>query len=157
MIQYNTMYYYTDITWIPGVYSDYMTGNNDRVLTRIYTDYFLVWDQSNSLIYTWELTECNDVTDQSLCDQYIVTSGRYTQCKEPRILTMPPPRSVLWSHFQLQDGKLWNQLTFFIIWCLVFLLYLWTFLNNLLSIWLNFSSLFNVFFGVFIQYIAHYL
>ena len=69
-------------------------------------DYFLVRDQSNSLTYSWELTECNNITDQSFCDQYIVTSGRYKQCKEPLTQTMPPPRSVLWSHFRLEDGKL---------------------------------------------------
>ena len=113
MIQYNTMYYYTDMTWIPGEYSDCMTGNYDRVLTRIYTDYLMVRDQSNCLTYIWELTECNDITNQSFCDQYIVTSGRDTYNKEPLTMTMPPLCSVLWSYFHLQDGKLWKQLTFF--------------------------------------------
>ena len=113
MIQYNTMYYYTDIPWIPGVYSDCLTGKYNRVLSRIYMDWFLVKDQSNSLIYIWELTECNDITDQSFCDQYIVTLGQYTHSKETLTVTMPPPCSVLWSYFHLQDGKLWKQLTFF--------------------------------------------
>ena len=118
------MYYYTDITWIHYEYSDCMTGKNDRVLSRIYMDYFLVRDQSNSLTYSWELTECNNITDQSFCDQYIVTSGRYNQCKKPLTQAMPPPRSVLWSHFRLVDGKLWKQLTFFILWCLRFFLFM---------------------------------
>ena len=114
MIQYNTMYYYTDIPWIPGEYSDCMTGNYDRVLSRIYMDWFLVKDQSNSLIYIWELTECNDFTDQSFYDQYIVTSGRNTHSLGPLTSTMPPPSSVFWSHFQFQDGKMLKQLIFYI-------------------------------------------
>ena len=93
----------------------FLTSNYDRVLSRIYMDWFLVKDQSNSLIYIWELTECNDFTDQSFCDQYIVTSGRNTHSLGPLTSTMPPPRCVFWSYFQFQDGKMLKQLIFYIL------------------------------------------
>ena len=83
-----------------------MTGKNDHVLSRIYTDYFLVKDQSNSLTCSWELTKCNNITDWSFYDQYIFTLGRDTFSLEPLTTAMPPPYSVLWSHYKLQEGDL---------------------------------------------------
>ena len=124
-VQYNVLLHgYTRNTrWVLWL----LTGKYDRVLVRDIHGSLHGLRPNKSLTYSRELTGSNICTDWSLYDQYIVSSDRDANTTGLLKITMPSSRSVLWTHFKLQDGELFKQIVSFNNWFLVNIFLHWIF------------------------------